>query len=237
MHIASSHLRSNRVTVTYLRCSREWGFFGFQSPPKIPPPPPPCRDRLNISISRDGYHNHLTLIQFHSYFSTVKKITIHEFTILILSFSVVLICRGSCCLYSLTIRTTDGQDGGRARPLAGSTARSCSCRMCMPCFALRDYTSVSIRLFYTLVLERAPSTDEFNFQKSSLDGVLSKRGVENKRSEVLYQAQSGPGSTPPLLLGRSLGWRGLKSRKYEGETMMGCSKTSKSWFDVVFGFA
>ena len=49
----------------------------------------------------------------------------------------------------------------------------------------------SDHLFSTLVLVRAPSNDEFNFQKSLLDGAVSKRGVENKRSEVLYLGRYG----------------------------------------------
>ena len=59
----------------------------------------------------------------------------------------------------------------------------------------RACDKTSDRLFSKLVLERAPSNDECSFQKSSLDGALSKRGVENKRSEVLYQARSGAAYT------------------------------------------
>ena len=60
----------------------------------------------------------------------------------------------------------------------------------------RACDKTSDRLFSKLVLERAPSNDDCNFQKSSLDGALSKRGVENKRSEVLYQARSGADENP-----------------------------------------
>ena len=58
--------------VTYFRCSREWGFFGFQSPPKIPPPPPPCRDRLNIALNWDLSHYHIT-------FNTIPLFLFHFF--------------------------------------------------------------------------------------------------------------------------------------------------------------